>query len=239
MGVQDEYVLDFMHKKINVLTPPFFAVNYNISTHYPYDLPASYTKKYPASYTSPMKAMSYYDHCLQLFFNDAEKESWFSNTVFIFCSDHWMAPDDNNIKFNAISGYRIPVIVYDPALNEKKRISQPVSQFDIMGTILSISGYKDSIISYGSRLPDSSYTGEYIYSRANASLFQVSDTAFVLGFNPTNNKAEFLYHYSSDNNLVENLLVIPSYSGIRNRLTKYIQAFLQKTGMQYNNSAFK
>jgi hypothetical protein len=95
------------------------------------------------------------------------------------------------------------------------------------------------MISYGSRLPDSNYIGEYIFSRSNASLYQVSDTAFVLGFNPTNNKAEFLYHYSADNNLTENLLADPSYAGVCIRLTKNIQAFLQKTGMQYNSSVFK
>ena len=239
MGLQDEYVLDFMHKKINETAQPFFAINYNISTHYPYDLPASFTKKFPPGYTSPMKAMSYYDHSLGQFFSAAEKESWFKNTVFIFCSDHWMAPDDNRIKFNAISGYRIPIIIYDPAVNEKKSITQPVSQFDVMGTILSISGYKDSIISYGKVLPDDMNTGEIIFSRANASLYQVSDSAYVLGFNPVNNKAEFLYHYTTDNDLQQNLLGDNTVTGIRDKLTKKILAFLQKASMQYNGAQFK
>ena len=239
MGLQDEYVLDFMQKKINEVAQPFFAINYNISTHYPYDLPASFTKKFPANYTTAMKAMSYYDHSLGQFFSAAQKESWFKNTVFIFCSDHWMAPDENRIKFNAISGYRIPIILYDPAINVKKVITQPVSQFDVMGTILSISGYKDSIISYGKILPDSINTDEIIFSRANASLYQVSDSAYVLGYNPVNNKAEFLYHYTSDNDLRQNLLADDAVAAIRNKLTKKILAFLQKASMQYNGAEFK
>ena len=239
MGIQDEYVLDFMHTRINEITPPFFAVNYNISTHYPYDLPVTFTKKFPEGYTDPMKGMSYYDYSLQQFFNAVKKETWFRNTIFIFCSDHWMAPDDHNIKFNAISGYRIPIILYDPSMNEKKTVHQMASQFDVMGTILSISGNTDGIISYGSQLPNSSTAGEYIFTRPNASLYQVCDTAFVLGFNPSNNKTEFLYHYSSDKNLNENLLLNDRFTGIRNILTKKILAFLQKASMHYNNIDFK
>ena len=239
MGIHDEYVLDFMHNRINDIAPPFFAVNYNISTHYPYDLPASYRKSFTPGYTSPMKGMSYYDFSLQKFFDKASKEKWFNNTVFIFCSDHWMAPDDNNIKFNAISGYRIPIIVYDPSVPKKKTDHHICSQFDVMGTILAISGYRDSIISYGRRLPDSNYAGGYIFSRPNASLYQVCDTGYVLGFNPNNQKTEFLYHYSKDSSLKENVLLNPAYVAIRDMMTKKILAFLQKASMQYYGIGFK
>ncbi len=239
MGIEDEYVLDFMHSKINELSPPFFAVNYNISTHYPYDLPASYQKTFPPGYTTAMKTMSYYDYSLQQFFNKTSREKWFSNTIFIFCSDHWMAPDENNIKFNAISGYRIPIIVYDPSVPEKKTDHRICSQFDILGTILAISGYRDSIITFGNRLPNSSYTGGYNFSRPNATLYQVYDSEYVLGFNPNNLKTEFLYHYTSDSSLKENVLSDTVYAAIRYRMTKKMLAFLQKASMQYNGAGFK
>ena len=239
MGLHDQYVLDFMLGQINRLTPPFLAVNFNISTHYPYDLPATYNTSFPANYTKPMKSMSYYDHCLQKFFRAAETEPWFKQTVFIFCSDHWLVPDDNKFKFNSVDGFRIPIILYDPSRNEKKINTQPVSQFDIPGTILSLAGFKDSIISYGGNLLDSSSINKVVFSRSNASLYQVIDSAYILGFNINSDKTEFLYHYTTDPGLKINLLPDRNFLAILSELTQKIKAFIQKATMQYNRVPFK
>ena len=133
MGLQDEAVLPFFFQKLNETTKPFFAVNFNISTHYSYDLPPSYHAKFPAHYTDPMKSMQYYDHCLQQFFNKAKMEPWFNETVFIFCSDHWLFPEGIKGTYNAFSGYHIPIIIFDPSSNKKESRNETVSQFDIMG----------------------------------------------------------------------------------------------------------
>ncbi len=239
MGIQDEYVLDFVHQKINSTALPFFAIHYNISTHYPYDLPKGFTRPFPPGYTNPMKSMSYYDHSLQKFFSAIKNEPWFSNTIFIFCSDHWLVPDESRTKFNAISGYRIPIIIYDPSVSEKKVNTQIVSQFDVMGTILSISGYKDSIISYGGNLLNNSSLNEVVFSRANSSLYQVTDSNYVLGFNGSNDKVEFLYNYKTDAALQNNLLFYPDAIPVLEKMTLKIKAFLQKAAMQYNRAPFK
>ncbi|MEP7255027.1 MAG: sulfatase-like hydrolase/transferase [Ferruginibacter sp.] len=239
MGLQDEYVLDFMHGKINEATTPFFAINYNVSTHYPYDLPASFTAKFPHSYTEPMKTMRYYDHSLQQFFSAAKKESWFGNTIFIFCSDHWMFPEGIKGEYNALSGFKIPVIIYDPSLNEKKINNQLVSQFDIMGTILAATGYKDSIISYGGNLLDSNSIKGFVFSKPNSSLYQVADSNYILGFNIINNKVEYLYNYKKDKLLKENLLPDKNSSVTLNQLTTQVKAFIQKASLHYNSRLVK
>jgi len=241
MGLQDEYVLDFMHGKINGVTPPFFAINYNVSTHYPYDLPASFPVDFPKRYTDPMKSMRYYDHSLQQFFTAAKKEAWFTNTIFIFCSDHWMFPQDIKVKgqYNAVSGYRIPVIIYDPAVNKKMISDRMVSQFDIMGTILAAAGYKDTIISYGGNLLDSNSTKGLVFSKAGNSLYQVTDSAHVLGFNITNDKAEYLYNYKKDSRLQENLLQNNNSLAVLNALIIEIKAFIQKAGLHYKGKPVK
>jgi phosphoglycerol transferase MdoB-like AlkP superfamily enzyme len=235
MGVQDEFVLDFMHKKINEITQPFFAINYNISTHYPYDLPASFSVKFPGGYTQPMKSMSYYDNSLQQFFAAAEKEPWFSNTTFIFCSDHWMFPQGVKGEYNALWGFKVPIIVYDPSINEKKINNKLVSQFDIMGTILAAAGYKDSIISYGGNLLDSNSTRNFVFSKPNSSLYQVADSTYVLGFNIVNNKAEYLFNYKKDRALKENLLMHKDVATVLNELIIQVKAFIQKASAHYQN----
>ena len=239
MGLHDEYVLNFMHDRINHTAAPFFAVNFNISTHYPYDLPKGFIKEFPANYTMPMKSMMYYDNSLQTFFKAAENESWFSNTVFIFCSDHWLVPDDNKINFNAITGYRIPIIIYDPAVSKGEVKTQLASQFDIMNTILSIGGYKDSIISYGNNLFDNTIKNSVVFSRANASLYQVTDSNYILGFNISNNKAEFFYNYKTDPALQHNLINEQSVAPRLAKLILTMKAFIQKATLHYNRVAFK
>jgi len=183
--------------------------------------------------------MSYYDHSLQLFFNQAKNEPWFSQTVFIFCSDHWMVPDDHNIGFNPITGYRIPLIIYDPASNKKIINKKLSSQFDVMGTILALAGCKDSIITYGANLLDSNSTNDFVISKANTHLYHITDSAYILGFNYSNDKAEFLYHYSTDRALRYNLINEKAAQNKLAELTLKAKAFIQKADMQYNNHPFK
>lgn len=235
MGLHDEYVLNFMHEQIKKIKQPFLAISYNVSTHYPYDLPSSFSVKFPAGYTEPMKSMRYYDHSLQLFFRAAVKESWFANTTFIFCSDHWMFPEGNKGEYNPVNGYKIPIIIFDPSVNEKKINDHLVSQFDIMGTIAAISGYKDSIISYGGNLLDSNSTKNFVISKPNSSLYQVTDSTYVLGFNIITDKAEYLFNYKEDKMLKKNLIADKNTSAVLNALTIRIKAFLQKAGQHYNS----
>lgn len=240
MGMHDQYVLDFMLGKISASTAPFFAVNYSISTHYPYDLPPGYAEPLPASYSRPMKSMRYYDHSLQEFFNKAKLQPWFANSIFIFCSDHWLVPREENPVFNKVGSFRIPLIIYDPSSNEKITSHDMVSQFDIQSTILSLSGYRGSTISYGGNLLDSaSLKSGKIFTKVNSTLYQVIDTAYTLGYNIVTGKAEYLYHYTADRALQDNLLGDIPHAYIQSLLTKNIQAFLQKATAQYYHQPFQ
>lgn len=238
MGLQDEAVLEFFKQKADE-QQPFFAVHYNISTHFPYDIPDSFVKKSPAAYTAPMKAMQYYDHSLQQFFNQAKNEPWFANTTFIFCSDHWLFPQGKLGPYTAVSAYRIPIIMYDPSLNTKRTDTRLASQFDIAATILALAGYRDSIISYGNSLLDSNSFNSSVFSRSGSSLYQVTDSSYILGFNAVTNKAEFLYNYKKDIHLTQNLSSDKNSALILNNLLTKARAFLQKANAQYSNNAFK
>jgi phosphoglycerol transferase MdoB-like AlkP superfamily enzyme len=116
MGVHDEYVLNFMQQQLSTLPEPFLAVQYNISTHYPNDVPVNFKKKYAAAnITPPMLSMQYYDASLQAFFAKAQQQRWFKNSVFIFCSDHWAQPHEKVINIDKIDALRIPIFIYDPS----------------------------------------------------------------------------------------------------------------------------
>ncbi|MBL7702920.1 MAG: sulfatase-like hydrolase/transferase [Ferruginibacter sp.] len=240
MGLQDAAVLDFFNQKINQHQMPFLAIHYNISTHYPYDIPESFAKTSPVKYTAAMKAMQYYDHSLQNFFNTAKNEPWFANTRFIFCSDHWLFPQGKpGYAYKAVSSNRIPIIIFDPADTKKKIDNRLASQFDIHATILAAAGYRDSIISYGNNLLDSNIHGNYIFSKTGNTIYQVMDTDYVLGFNPASNKAEYLFNFKKDIRLNNNLATDKNHSQVVNRLLTTVKAFLQKTVLHYNSNAGK
>lgn len=241
MGIFDEYVLDFVHKKINTTHEPFLAVNYNTTTHYSYTLPRDYKVKFPANYTDAMKSMAYYDSSLHLFFNAAKNEKWFQNTVFIFCPDHWGSPDVFNTHANNIEIFKIPILIFEPSVNKEIRDSTLVSQFDILGTMLGVGGYRDTAISYGNDLRNlnSSSENKIIYNRISDNLYQVFDGNYVLGFNIISNKTEYLYNYREDKSLKNDLKNDLSYSIIQNKLSDKIKIFYQKSVMQYYHKEFR
>ena len=239
LGMQDEDVFHFLHDKIKEKQQPFLAINYNISTHYPYDIPASYQFNFPKKYTNAMKAMQYYDHCMSSFFQQSKNESWYNNTIFIFCSDHWMYPNQHSKILNSRKSYRIPIIIYDPINTVKKVEQQLVSQFDILGTILHIADNKENYISYGNDLLSSNGSSNIIVTKMSSSLYQGIDSSYMVGYNILSEKTEYLFDYSMDENLKNNLVNNVKFKQKQNEITDKIKAFVQKASMQYNNKSFK
>ena len=236
MGLQDEYVLNFMQQKLGTLQQPFFAVQYNISTHYPFDIPKLYIDKNPKpSTTEPMRSMQYYNDCLRHFFADAAKQDWFNNSVFIFCADHWAQPDSKNIKVDEVGSFRIPVFIYDPGREKKVRISTPVSQLDIVNTVLHFSNFQDSMISYGINLTDTLLQPHRIvYNKINNTIYQAINDEYVLGFDAIEGKALYCYAYQKDPEKKNNLIGQSALPAIENIIV-HIKAFLQTASNHYSN----
>lgn len=234
LGLHDEYVLNFMQQQINKMKPPFLAVQYNISTHYPNDLPKNFKEKYPGiNTTPPMKSMQYYNDCLQQFFKQAALQPWYSNTVFIFCSDHWAQPFTEIIPIDKVESFRIPLFIYEPSREKKLRISAPVSQLDIVNTILHFGGIKDSFISYGVNLTDSILqTNRTVFTKINSALYQAINNEFVLGFNAIEGKEMYCYAYKKDPGKKNNLVLKPA-TAATDSIILQMKAFLQTASNHY------
>jgi len=228
MGLHDQYVLNFMYQKLNAIQEPFLAVQYNISTHFPNDLPKAFVDRFPLkNTTAPMKTMQYYNDCLQQFFAKARNQSWFNNTVFIFCADHWGFRTRNEISFDKIESFHIPVFIYDPILKKHEVISSPVSQMDILNTILYYAGVKDSICSYGISLKDSSLNQRRtVFTKTNSVIYNAINDEYLLGFDGLEGKAVYCYNYKQDtakkNDLSEKK--IPAVDSLILQTKAYLQA---------------
>lgn len=240
LGLHDEHVLNFMQQKLSKMPQPFFSVHYNISTHYPNDLPKNWIDKYPdINKTPPMKTMQYYSDCLQQFFAEAAKQAWYSNTVFIFCSDHWAQPHTNTIKADEVGSFKIPIFIYDPSQERKVSISSPVSQFDIMNTVLHYGGVNDSIISYGVSLADTALQfNRPIFTKINSAVYEAINNEYVLGFNAIEGKPIYCYAYKKDTGKIYNLLkqTIEHNTAIDSIILQ-TKAFLQTASRHYRTHA--
>lgn len=235
LGLHDEYVLGFMQQKLQQAKQPFFATQYNISTHYPNDLPETYQEKYAAlSIPAPMKSMMYYDECLRQFFKDAAAQPWFKNSVFIFCSDHWANPGAVVPHDDIVNSFRIPIIIYDPAVNKKEIKTNMVSQLDIMNTVLAYAGVKDPITSYGYSLLDTpADSNRTVITKINNAVYEAINKEYVLGFNADEGKALYCYQYVTDSKRKNNLLAEQNSSV--DSLQKSMKAFLQAATRHYRN----
>jgi phosphoglycerol transferase MdoB-like AlkP superfamily enzyme len=234
MGLHDEYVLSFMEQKLNIMQQPFFATQYNISTHYPNNLPRTFKDRFPEKNSTPqMKTMQYYNDCLEKFFRNAADQAWYKNTVFIFCSDHWARPHNTKVKIDEVESFRIPIFIYDPSVEDKEIISSTVSQMDILNTILYYGGCKDSITSYGISLKDSALdTHRTIFTKTNSVIYHAINEKYVLGFDAMEGNAVYCYDYKIDPERKYDLLKKPRFNGADSLILE-MKAYLQTASNHY------
>jgi phosphoglycerol transferase MdoB-like AlkP superfamily enzyme len=231
MGLHDEYVLNFMQGKMQEMEEPFFVTQYNVSTHYPNDLPTAFAKRMNGEQLSPaMKSMIYYDECLQQFFKSARAQHWYNNTVFVFVSDHWATPADPNITPHLLNSFRIPVIVFDPSVNQKEQVDNNISQLDIMNGILAYAGDEHPFTSYGESLT-ASLKNRTVFTKTNNAVYQAINDHLVLGFDAELGRSVYGYDYKKDPGLQMDLLkTAPAYFI---QIEKEMKAFLQTAVQHY------
>lgn len=141
VGVHDEDNLRVFGERINQLQTPFFAACYTISTHAPYDSPAA--KKYQNMAESDyVNAMHYADQAVKKFFDQAQKQPWFRNTLFVFVPDHGH-PTHMHSTYRSFGICRLPMLWVGEALKSRyagKTIDRLCSQVDIAKTLLHQTG---------------------------------------------------------------------------------------------------
>ncbi|MEG0993266.1 MAG: LTA synthase family protein [Bacteroidales bacterium] len=133
-GVPDDYLFEYALPVINAQAEkhqPFFATLLTISNHPPYIVPEWFNGK---SKEKEDLIVEYADECIRRFMNEARKQPWFKNTLFVFVGDHGKMigtpetemPDSYN---------HVPLMFYS-ADTAPKEINGLGGQIDIAPTIL-------------------------------------------------------------------------------------------------------
>lgn len=194
-GIWDEPFLQFMKKTLDTKKTPFFASVFTVSSHEPYVIPEKYKKRFQEGGVPIHKAVEYTDYAVKRFFEEAKKEPWFENTIFVMVADHC-----NQIYYDEyqkpINRFAVPILIYKPNSSYVGVDEDLAQQIDIYPTILDMIGYDKPFRSWGRSLLDKktavpfviNSTGN-IYQFAKGNYICTFDGKKALGFYDKEDKA--------------------------------------------------
>lgn len=224
-GIFDEPFLQYGSQVLAKKEQPFLAVFFNISSHSPYTIPDIYRRQFDIPGQSPaQRSISYVDYAFRRFFEAAKQSSWFRHTLFVFCADHYYYPGSGS--YDAVTGSTIPIFIYDPSADTGRTDARIISQIDITPTILNLLNYTGTYTGFGTNVFDSTMHERYAINKPGH-IFQVITKDFVLGYDASSEKTEYLYHYPVDSLLKNNLLDNARYRDTANALERIVKANIQ------------
>lgn len=137
-GAHDQYVFSKMLDDLSGKKEPFFTMLLTLSSHEPFEVPGE--QVFPGT-TEPEKfrnAAHYTDKCIKNFIQEAMKQSWYNNTLFIFVADHGHLLPKQRDYFDPAC-YHIPLLWFGNVIADSLRgtvVSHPGGQHEIAATLL-------------------------------------------------------------------------------------------------------
>ena len=201
-GIWDEPFLQYFKKGIGDLPEPFLATVFTLTSHHPFAVPDPYENVFEPGTMPIHRCIRYSDFAVRRFFEEARKEPWFENTLFVLTGDHTSRTDAP--EYMTLNGvFTIPILFYCPDGSLKGLRDGIAMQLDIKPTILGYLGYDKPSFSFGCDLlstPDEEtyavnyQNGTYLYYRQG----------YQLQFD--GQKSTGLFHFTEDRLLEHDLL---------------------------------
>lgn len=148
-GILDEYFNPWTAKKMTELKEPFFSTLFTLSSHHPYFIPKHMRNKVKKGPQPICASINYGDIALKKFFEEARKQPWYENTLFVLLADHTPASSTPfyNLRTNL---YQIPIIFFHPSGKlAAKKSNKVFQQMDIMPTILDLINVETEYYAFG------------------------------------------------------------------------------------------
>jgi phosphoglycerol transferase MdoB-like AlkP superfamily enzyme len=151
-GISDKNLFLEAENVFNEQKKPFFAIVQTADNHRPYSIPAEDTDfekrmvdedtlhKYGFESLQEFQSFCYTDYCFKTLIENAKKQSWFDNTIFVFVGDHGVEGETSAIYPNAwdkgsLSDEHVPLLFYAPQLLTPQTHAEVVSQIDLLPTL--------------------------------------------------------------------------------------------------------
>ncbi|WP_264845560.1 LTA synthase family protein [Capnocytophaga catalasegens] len=222
-GIWDEPFFQFMNRTICTKKQPFMATIFTLSSHHPFKVPKQYEGKFDKGHLDIHQCIGYTDYALKQFFQSAQKEDWFTNTIFVFTADH-----TNQVYYNAykqpITGTGVPIMFYSPNADlVPKGISHQIAQqIDIYPTLVDLLGYEKPFRSWGRSLfSDKEPPRAYI---SNDKFYQLMQGNYIQIMN-TDGQLNGIYRI--DDEALKNNLLDKEINTEIDKTTTDLRAFMQ------------
>jgi len=137
LGIQDADMANEYLQLLNAAKPPFVYAWFTLSTHMPYDYKGE-KKKLTDQENDYVNSIEYADNALHHFFDEAKKQAWYQNTLFVIVSDHSHGSQKNLSEYDP-EFHRIPLLFFGEVIKPEfrgKNIDKVYSQLDISSTLL-------------------------------------------------------------------------------------------------------
>lgn len=233
-GIFDEPFLQWTADKMSTLPTPFYSEIFTISSHHPFTIPPQYIGRFPKGQIPMLATVAYTDYALQQFFEEAKKQPWYNNTLFILTADHPGPPNPGSFFYqNQIGAHATWLLLYKPNGQFKGTSDMVVQQSDIMPTVLDYIGYTGKYTAFGNSVFDS--LAPHFAFNFHAGEYMLLDSNFMLQYN--GNTVLGLYDYKNDSMLIKN--VSADYPDVTLNMEDRLKAIIQlhNDAMIYNKLA--
>jgi phosphoglycerol transferase MdoB-like AlkP superfamily enzyme len=123
--------------------------------------------------------ISYVDFALKEFWQEAKKQAWFKNTLFVFCADH-VGPTQRRDRHSLNWTYRIPIGFYHASMNlPKAKQGKVFQQIDIMPTLIDLLGIKTDYYAFGTSYFSNKSMPKMICEQGNLISFEKNNKGIV------------------------------------------------------------
>lgn len=179
-GIWDEPFFKYFNKELKMKNQPFMATLFSLSSHEPYIVPKQYENKFPKGYVNMHQPIGYTDYALKQFFNEAKKQPWFKNTIFVMVADH-----DNTIYYEDYFKdqylHTVPILFYSADEKYKGENQDWAQQIDIYPTLLDMIGYDKPFRSWGRSLIGEKQVSPFVM-RYSSNNYQMMDGNYICVF---------------------------------------------------------
>jgi phosphoglycerol transferase MdoB-like AlkP superfamily enzyme len=168
-GAHDGLVMDSQLKYLNSVKQPFFSCLLTLSTHEPFEVPVKHKFAHDTEPNKFKNAAYYTDVCLKNYFEKAQKESWYENTLFLLVADHGHhLPVGRDL--NRPEGKRITCFLTGKGLNKKlwgKQWEKAMGQHDLIKMLapyfnVATNNYPFSLDPFKAKNPHAYYANENV-----------------------------------------------------------------------------
>lgn len=228
-GIWDEPFLKYSVDQMTVMKAPFFTTIFTINSHHPFILPTKYQKQFKQDGHPILSSIRYVDHALRQFFAYAKTKEWYTNTIFVITADH--AGPYTGAQFTSIEDHHVPIVFYNPNIEEGKEDIRMANQIDILATILDLIEYPLPYFSLGTSLIDTLSVRENdLAITYNSGIYEAIQYPYCLIFN--GEKSISLFDYHQDPTLKLNLISDEKYLAI----AKKIEAIAKRKIQVFNTA---